>query len=136
MRRRLTAATLAILLSGAPTFASDFTEAASRAVANAAAAQSPRKRGNDDSSSKTLGIVLLAIGGGILLYGATHDTGVECSSSSEFDINCGTTKSKATIITGAAVAGVGGFLLLHDGGSSPSLVNGRGGIGFRKSIRW
>lgn len=107
-------------------------------AARALAAQAQRPAARGDNPYLIPGVVLIGTGGTVLLYGLVHDTGVSCDGTL-FTVNCQTTKSKGTIIAGAAIAGVGAILLMkgeQDRSPSPEVVFGAGGVMIRKRFRW
>jgi hypothetical protein len=120
-------------LMGRTAFADSLTEAVKR-EARVGSAQQSQSKGLTENRYFVPGITLLAVGGGVLLYGATHETGVTCTSTLT-TVGCETTKSAGTMIAGAAIAATGGILLMK-GRTSPELVPQVGGIGIRQRISW
>lgn len=134
MGRRLIATLLGTLLVTSPAMAGDLSEGIARAARNAAAAQGrPAARG--ENRYLVPGLTLLAVGGGVLLFGAMHETGVTCTSTL-LTASCDTTKSAGTMIAGAAIAGVGGILLMKGQNSPELVVSHVGGISIRQRISW
>jgi hypothetical protein len=130
---------IAVLLAvgiGTPAFGGDLSSAISKATAEAVAAQArPNARGgnSDDNPLFLPAVLLMAVGGGVALYGITHDTGIECSSTV---ISCQTTKSTPTIVTGVSMLGVGAFLFYKSRQNSPNILIGPRGISVRQRWTW
>lgn len=124
-----------------PLFAQTPTEGLGPSIdraAKALAAQPQRPAARGDNPYLIPGVVLIGAGGTVLLYGLVHDTGVSCDATL-LSVNCETTKSKGTIIAGAAIAGVGAILLMRgerDRSRSPELVFRPGGVMVRERLRW
>jgi hypothetical protein len=140
MTRRLIAIGLGLLLSASQARASGLTDSIERAAEREAAEQQrPAARG--EHPYLVPGLAMLGGGGVILLYGLVHETGGECSvggTVANTTVKCETTHSTGTIVAGAAIAGVGAFLLLkgENQRSSPAIVAGPGRLGLVQRIRW
>ena len=147
MRARTVSAFLVLCLGATPAFAdsvptqhrlSDGIAAAVSRLSSAENRQLTRQSSQDEDNPYFLpGIVLLAGGGLLLLYGAIHESGAECTSTVN-SFNCRTTHSTGVIVAGAAVAGVGGYLLYkgNQRRRSPQIVVGPHQVGIQQRIRW
>ncbi len=137
--RRLIAAVL-VLGIASPAFA-DIRGSVSKEAALAARASAqarPNAAGsNEDNPYFLPGVVLMAVGASVALYGMTHDTGVACSGIGTVGLSCGVTKSKATIFTGVGIAGVGAYLFYKGKAkSSPQIIAGPHVVGVRQRLAW
>jgi hypothetical protein len=136
--KRVLAIGLAVIMavpSGA--FAGDLAASISQAV-NAAASQArPNAQGQNDNPYFLPAIIVMSAGGVVALYGATHETGIQCTGSA-LVVGCGFTKSKTTIFTGLGIVGVGAFLFSKGRAraNSPQIVVGADGIRVRQQLRW
>src|SRR5262245_7914227 len=112
MRRYVAIALLMTSLQAAQAVAGDL-DTSIRAAAKSLASQS-RTAARGENPYHTPGLIMLGVGGGVLLYGLVNTTGVDCSgtaTATKISYGCGTTHSSGVIIAGAAMAGVGTYLL-------------------------
>lgn len=120
--------------------ASSFRDSIARAVEREVAAEAQAAGAQAKNELLVPGLGVLGAGALIFLYGLVHETGVECTTNvSQLSANCGTTRSKAVILAGAAVMGAGGFLIWkgdRDRKARPELLPLAGGALIRQRYRW
>jgi len=112
-----------------------------RAAAKSLSSQS-RSAARGENPYETPGLVLLGVGGGVLVYGLLYPTGVGCTDNStktNVAFDCGTTHSSGVIIAGAAMAGVGTYLLWkgqQNKSRGPEVAPTAKGVVVKQRIRW
>lgn len=130
---------LSLALLPSPAMAGDLKESIAR-EGRRAAAEAQANASQDKNELLVPGLAVLGVGTVVFLYGLVHDTGVQCTTNvSQLSANCGTTKSKAVIFTGAAIAGAGGFMIWkgnRDNKARPELVPMVGGALVRQRLTW
>jgi hypothetical protein len=135
---------ISLLVASLPTsqaLAGDIKTSMSEAARRSASSQSrPAARG--ENPYETPGLVLLGVGGGVLVYGLLYPTGVDCtdrSTRTNVSFDCGTTHSAGVTIAGAAMAGVGTFLLWRgqqNRSRGPEVAVKAGSMAIQQRIRW
>jgi hypothetical protein len=108
--RRLSTAVLAMLLFSNTAFAGPLREA----INHAAQTTRPAKASTGENKMLWPGITLLSLGGLVALYGFSHVTGGDVTTNATgTSISVSEKHSTGVGVAGLAIAGAGGFLLVH-----------------------
>lgn len=135
--RTILVAVLVLALSGVPAFAGEEPGPLAAAAARAAVQLRPAPRGENPYMLPGLGLV--GAGGTLVVLAMAYPSGVKCSADDEFmAVACGTTHNKGLIGAGAALAGLGAFLILRGESRRDSfeIVPKAGGFAVRHRVRF